>query len=208
MSKHKESQDMNDTNDNNTPNSSNQQKPHIQEVIVVDGKSDTQRIQLAAQADTLETNGSVIDEPTLERIKHAQETRGVIVFTDPDFPGEKIRKTISRHVPGAKHAFLSQAEARPEFKGSLGIEHASPETIRRALSQVYTERTDEVLAVSKSFLMKRGLIGRKHSAGLRDKLGQKLRIGYTNGKQLKKRLELFEMSEDEVERALEELEGE
>ena len=50
-----------------------------------------------------------------------------------------------------------------------------------------------------------GLIGRDYSVGLRDKLGQKLWIGYTNGKQLKKRLELFGMSEDEVERALEEL---
>ena len=53
--------------------------------------------------------------------------------------------------------------------------------------------------------MKMGLIGRDYSAGLRDKLGQKLRIEYTNGKQLKKRLELFGMSEDEVERALKEL---
>ncbi|QDO90956.1 DUF4093 domain-containing protein [Dolosigranulum pigrum] len=53
--------------------------------------------------------------------------------------------------------------------------------------------------------MKMGLIGRDYSAELRDKLGWELRIGYTNGKQLKKRLELFGMSEDEVERALEEL---
>ncbi|QTJ45533.1 DUF4093 domain-containing protein [Dolosigranulum pigrum] len=53
--------------------------------------------------------------------------------------------------------------------------------------------------------MKMGLIGRNYSAELRDKLGWELRIGYTNGKQLKKRLELFGMSEDEVERALEEL---
>lgn len=53
--------------------------------------------------------------------------------------------------------------------------------------------------------MKMGLIGRDYSARLRDKLGQKLRIRYTNGKQLKRRLELFGMSENEVERALEEL---
>jgi len=56
--------------------------------------------------------------------------------------------------------------------------------------------------------MKMGLIGRDYSAELRGKLGWELRIGYTNGKQLKKRLELFGMSEDEVERSLEELEGE
>lgn len=50
-----------------------------------------------------------------------------------------------------------------------------------------------------------GLIGRDYSAELKGKLGRELRIGHTNGKQLKKRLELFGMSEDEVERALEEL---
>ncbi|RAN58674.1 hypothetical protein B8A40_04320 [Dolosigranulum pigrum] len=53
--------------------------------------------------------------------------------------------------------------------------------------------------------MKMGLIGRDYSAELRDKLGWELRIVYTNGKQLKKRLELFGISEDEVDRALEEL---
>lgn len=52
------------------------------------------------------------------------------------------------------------------------------------------------------------MIGRDYSAELRDKLGRELRIGYTNDKQLKKRLELFGISEDEVVRALEELEGE
>ncbi len=56
--------------------------------------------------------------------------------------------------------------------------------------------------------MKMGLIGRDYSAELRDKLGRELRIGYTNGKQLRKRLELFGMSEADVVWALEELEGE
>ena len=37
--------------------------------------------------------------------------RGVIVLTDPDFPGEKIRKIITEHVPDCKHAFIDKKSA-------------------------------------------------------------------------------------------------
>ena len=56
---------------------------NIKEIIVVEGKSDTVAVKRATGADTIETNGSAIDDKTLIRIQHALETRGVIVFTDP-----------------------------------------------------------------------------------------------------------------------------
>ena len=60
-------------------------------------------------------------------IKAAQKRRGVIIFTDPDFAGEKIRKKIAQEVPGCKHAFLPREEAKKD--GDIGIENASPESI-------------------------------------------------------------------------------
>ena len=65
------------------------QKPIIEEIIVVEGKDDTKRIQEVVVADTIETIGSAINDDILQQIEHAQEIRGVIVFTDPDFSGEK-----------------------------------------------------------------------------------------------------------------------
>ncbi len=174
----------------------------IKEMIVVEGRDDTKRIQLAVNADTIETNGSAINEEILERIVLAQETRGVIVFTDPDVPGEKIRKIISRNIPGVKHAFLNRDEARPNKKGSLGIEHASVETIQKALDGLYSERIDRLPAIEKKFLLSEGLIGKPHSKELRIKLGNELRIGYTNGKQLEKRLNMFGITQEEVEKTL------
>jgi ribonuclease M5 len=55
--------------------------------------------------ETIETNGSAINGQTLERIKVLNETRGVIVFTDPDFPGNKIRQAVTQFVPECKHAY-------------------------------------------------------------------------------------------------------
>ena len=70
----------------------------IKEVIVVEGKDDTKRIQRAVDADTIETRGSAIDDETLDLIDRLAQTRGVIVFTDPDFSGEKIRRIISEEI--------------------------------------------------------------------------------------------------------------
>ena len=94
----------------------------IREVIVVEGKDDTAAINRAMPADTIETNGSAINEATIEMIKLAQKNRGVIIFTDPDFPGEKIRKTISQRVPGCMHAFIDKELKPPRKMGKeLGL---------------------------------------------------------------------------------------
>ncbi|MGH2168206.1 toprim domain-containing protein, partial [Enterococcus faecalis] len=75
----------------------------------------------------------------LTQFEHAQETRGVIIFTDTDYSDEKIRKTIMEVVPDGKHAFLSRKVAVPKKnRGSLGVEHASDEAIIEALKEVVT----------------------------------------------------------------------
>ena len=93
----------------------------IKEIIVVEGKDDTVAIQRAVYADTIETNGSANSEETIERIKLAKEKRGVIIFTDPDVPGEKIRKTITERVPGSKHAFLPRRAAIAKNGKGIGV---------------------------------------------------------------------------------------
>lgn len=177
-------------------------KMKIQEVIVVEGKDDTKRIQMAVNADTIETRGSAISEETLDQIAALQDKRGVIVFTDPDYSGEKIRKIIQEEVPGVKHAFLKRKDAVPDHQGSLGVEHASLEVIRQALKNLYTEVPDAPAMISRETLMKNGLINGPEAKKRREILGEVLNIGYTNGKQLYKRLRLFEVTPGDFENAM------
>lgn len=173
-------------------------------MIVVEGKSDTSKIKQAVAADTIETNGSAIDRPILRMIQHAQEKRGVIIFTDPDYPGERIRHMIDQAVPGCKHAFLPKQEAlAPTQRKSVGIEHASVIAIQTALQHVY-ELTDGSLAtdITKADLIRYGLIGGATSRARREKLGMALHIGYTNGKQLLHRLQMFKIKKDELDAAM------
>lgn len=57
-----------------------------------------------------------INDDDLERIERLHHLRGVIVFTDPDYNGERIRKLIMAAVPTVRHAFLKRDEAVPGSK--------------------------------------------------------------------------------------------
>lgn len=185
------------------------EKMKIEEIIVVEGKDDTRRIQEVVEADTIETIGSAINEEILEQIEHAQETRGVIVFTDPDYSGEKIRKTIMEVVPDAKHAFLSRRLATPKKRGSsLGVEHASDEAIIEALKKVVTPvlEIDDYQEIPRQLLFDYGLIAGEKAKEKREQLGDELRIGYTNSKQLAKRLKMFRITQKQLDDAMKKME--
>lgn len=46
----------------------------------------------------------------------------MIILTDPDHAGERIRKIVSAKVPGCKHAFIPEKDATR--KGDIGVENA------------------------------------------------------------------------------------
>ncbi|HWO94938.1 MAG TPA: ribonuclease M5 [Bacillus sp. (in: firmicutes)] len=180
----------------------------IKEIIVVEGRDDTTAIQRAVNADTIETNGSAVNEETIQKVKLAQEKRGVIIFTDPDYPGEKIRKIIAERVPGCKHAFLPKEEARAKNGKKIGVEHASSESIRTALEHVKQEWIEGEGEISKQDLIDAGLIGGAGASERREKIGKILKIGYTNGKQLHKRLQMFQVSREAFIEALQSIQEE
>ncbi|WP_433746093.1 ribonuclease M5 [Falsibacillus pallidus] len=177
----------------------------LKEIIVVEGKDDTTAIKRAVDADTIETNGSAISTETIEKIKLAQKTRGVIVFTDPDFPGEKIRKTIADVVPGCKHAFIEKFAAKPKFGKGIGVEHASNEAIREALKDAHQMDKEVEEIITQEDLIAAGLVGGPGSKERRTRLGDLLKIGYTNGKQLHKRLMMFQISEESFAEAIKQI---
>lgn len=175
----------------------------IKEVIVVEGKDDTVAIKRAVEADTIETNGSAIGKEVLARIKLANERRGIIIFTDPDHAGERIRKIVAGVAPGCKHAFLPQEKA--SYKGDIGIENASPEAIRQALSELRTE-TDAIQGeIALEDMMQAGLLVHPNAAQRRLELGKLLGIGYANGKQFYKRCTSFNITRAEFYAAVDQL---
>lgn len=172
----------------------------INEVIVVEGRDDVAAVKRAVDAETIITHGFGITNETLKRIKFAQQRKGVIIFTDPDFAGETIRKTISNKIKGCKHAFLPREEAIKD--NDIGIENATPESIRTALSKVRSEVSDKRNEFKKIDLIINDLVGQQNASKRRDKLGKILGIGYGNSKQFLNRLNNYGITREEFENAL------
>ena len=63
----------------------------LKQVLVVEGNSDIQRVQQALEVECIATEGFNLRKPVLSRIKDAYEKRGIIILTDPDYAGERIR---------------------------------------------------------------------------------------------------------------------
>lgn len=170
----------------------------IREAIVVEGRDDTSAIKMAVDALTIETHGFGIRAETWELIEKAYAATGIIIFTDPDFSGQEIRKKLLGRFPKAKEAFLSVEEATKD--GDIGIENASPKAIREALCKVQTNFTEkpggEALYTEKDLTDAR-LSGDRQAKKRREDLGRILGVGYANCKGLINRLNKFNIDKED-----------
>lgn len=172
----------------------------IKEVIVVEGKDDISAVKKATDAEMIATNGYGFPQFVKERIIKANETRGIIVLTDPDYAGEKIRKEIVKLVGNCKHAYIPRESAT---KGDdIGVENASPEAIMEALRKARCETTTKNIEFTNKDLIYNNLLLGENSSYRRDFVGKKLGIGYANAKQFLSRLNNYGITRNEFSEAL------
>jgi len=177
----------------------------IKEIIVVEGKDDIAAVKNAVEAEVIATGGFGYDRKFVENLKKVSEKRGIIILTDPDHAGEKIRKDLSKHIKNCKHAFIKQGKALK--KGNIGVENATKEDIIEAINKARPEILDKREEFTKDDLISLGLAGGPNSKEKREKLGDMLGIGYCNAKQFLNRLNNFGITREEFIKALERIEG-
>jgi ribonuclease M5 len=157
----------------------------IKELIVVEGIHDLNKLKTVIDAEIIITHGMHLSDEVLETIKENAQTRGVIVFTDPDTPGDLIRQRIVEVCPTVKQAHLKAKDAR--YKHKVGIEHASSEMILAALSNLYTLNEFES-DLTFSDLYELGLSGHPDSSALRMEVAHHYHLSDVNTKKLYARL--------------------
>ncbi|MBR2774314.1 MAG: ribonuclease M5 [Selenomonadaceae bacterium] len=172
----------------------------LKEVLIVEGKADVIAVKRAVEADCISTGGFHITRRTLENIAAAYKRRGIIILTDPDSAGENIRRFLSKKFPDAKHAYIPRDEATAN--DDVGIEQASPESIRKALSKVRTLEINPRDEFTAAEMITFKLSGSVDSSRLRDKVGAALGIGYGNVKTFVRRLNNYGVTRAEFMEAL------
>ena len=180
------------------------EKLKINEIIVVEGRDDITAIKRVVDAHIIALNGfSALSKKTINKMIQLSKTNDLILFTDPDFAGKKIRDTLKRYIPNIKHAFVSRKDATKN--DNIGVENANDKAILEALKNVITANQDIEDRFDISDLIDNGLISGSNAKERRIMLGDILKIGYYNAKQLLKALNSFNISKEQFEEAVEEI---
>lgn len=171
-------------------------------VIVVEGQSDVNKLSLLVDCDYVITNGSEVSRETIEYIRQLSLSRQIIIFTDPDYPGMRIRKIINEEIEGCYNAFVRKEKAIKNHK--VGIAECDKEEILSALNSLlkYQEIEEDQYKISKEDLYSLGLNGKEDSTRKRDYLASYFHIGKTNAKTFLKRINMLNISLDELKEVL------
>lgn len=173
-------------------------KNKLKPIIVVEGTSDVNKLRLLVDCDFVTTNGSEISRETLSYLKLLSKERQIIILTDPDYPGMRIRNIINQEIKGCYNAFVSKDKSIKKHK--VGVAECDKDEILKALENMiqYQEiESDEDLLKSQDIL-ELGLCGKEDSFNKRKYLSEHYHLGPVNAKSLLKRLNMLRVSKKEL----------
>lgn len=149
----------------------------IRQAVVVEGKYDKIKLSGIIDAPIIQTDGFGIfkDKELQKMIRTLAERQGIIVLTDSDSAGFKIRSFIGSTVDNGKiiNAYIpdifgkERRKTEPSKEGKLGVEGVSEQVIMQALANagVLCERTEEPeRPITKLDLYELGFIGGENSS--------------------------------------------
>jgi ribonuclease M5 len=133
------------------------------------------------------TNGFSIfkDKAQLELIRKLAAAKGVIIITDSDGAGFKIRSFLGGALPkdSVKHVYIPDVFGKehrkdaPSKEGKLGVEGISKEILLKSFERagvIFNEQSEPTRHITKVDLYEDGLTGGKNSHELRSNLLLKL----------------------------------
>lgn len=162
---------------------------HIKETIIVEGKFDKEKLKTVTDAPVICTGGFSLytNKNIVNSIRRMAEKTGVIVLTDSDRAGFRIRNYIKQCVGNrgvVKHAYIPAVEGKERRKeksgkeGLLGVEGMTEELLADILKNVTEvtecEKRDKDEIISKTTFFNDGLSGKDDSNEKRKMLAKEL----------------------------------
>ena len=158
----------------------------LSQAVIVEGKYD--KIKLSSVLDTviIATNGFGIykDKEKTELIRTLAKSCGIVILTDSDTAGFRIRNHIKGCCKEGQiiNVFIPQIKGKekrkekPSSEGYLGVEGMDEQVLINALHSagVIAESSDRTSFLSKADMLDDGLVGGKDSAVLRRRVLEKL----------------------------------
>ena len=163
----------------------------VKEAIIVEGIYDKTKLEGFIDGIILTTHGFAVytNEDFIKTIQELARKTGIIILTDSDSAGVRIRNFVKQTVREGvvKHAYVPDIVGKERRKshaskeGLLGVEGMSEETIIKSLRDAGCEIDDKSFTgkegdITKADLYMLGLSGGKDSVQLRNKLSKELNV--------------------------------
>ncbi len=165
---------------------------NIKEAIIVEGTYDQIKLSGFINGIIIKTNGFSVfnDKKKIETIKTLAEKTGIVILTDSDSAGFKIRNYIKQNIPESmvKHAYVPDIRGKEKRKtavskeGLLGVEGIDEDIIIKALKDSGCEidgikqEKEKTKEITKADLYILGLSGNDGSSQKRMRLCSELGI--------------------------------
>ena len=167
-----------------------QKRIKIKETIVVEGKYDKIRLAPLFDANIIELGGFRIynNKDRLALIRRIAEKNGIIILTDSDSAGFRLRHYLSSAVSKAniKNVFIpnvsgkEKRKAKPGKENLIGVEGMSTEVLLSAFKKAgidpETGDSERTEPFSKAFLYELGLSGGSNSSEIRKKICERFSL--------------------------------
>lgn len=165
-------------------------------VIVVEGKTDVQFLENFLDAEFVITNGSEVSRETIEYVRSLSKIKKIIVLTDPDSPGKRIRDILDQEISNLSHAFIEKSQSIK--KNKVGVAESNKEHVLHAIENLLESKDTVTGHLAMKDLYELGLSGQDKSNELRKSVMSELHLGYGNAKTLLKRLNIMNVSYEEL----------
>lgn len=161
---------------------------HINEAIIVEGKYDKERLRKICDAPIICTHGFELyrSKKIVNSIRQMAKTRGVIILTDSDRAGFRIRNYLKQCLGNEgdiKQAYIPEVKGKEKRKekagkdGLLGVEGIDEKTLEEILKKSTAVHEAELLEqVTKAEFYADGFSGKPDSAEKRESLAKALNL--------------------------------
>lgn len=161
-----------------------EEKLYLPYTIVVEGKYDKIKLSSILDAVIIQTDGFAVfkDKEKQALIRKAALTNGIIIATDSDSAGFKLRSFIRSIAKDAViiNLYIPQLEGKekrkitPSKEGFLGVEGIAAEKLRNLFKEYSRPRKENEKKITKADFFQDGLSGGANSSQRRKKLLKQL----------------------------------
>jgi len=150
---------------------------HIEQAVIVEGKYDKIKLESIIDAVIIQTNGFAVfkDNEKMVLIKHFAHTNGIIILTDSDAAGFKIRNYLKGTIENNKitNVYIpdifgkEKRKLKPSKEGKLGVEGIDKNVIVDAFIKagiIFSDKIKTENAVSRLDLYNDGFSGTENSS--------------------------------------------